>query len=216
MRYVVNAAGGSDELNGPLRSVANATPYLFDEPTLRRGASGCASSRANGYMPIRGHAVARDRQPGNRGRGREHEHAEREQNPAVPQVATRRQGTSFSAAISAATNAIQPTLMIPSAKSDAMSAQQQPTHQAPCAAPIRSAPAFPPRHEVRRNPSGLRHLREAHVLERRQLVDRRDDERRPGHPAAGAVPGEDAARERGRPRRRAAKTTSPPAAHVTR
>jgi len=34
VRYVVNAAGGSDDLNGPLRSVANATPYLFDEASL--------------------------------------------------------------------------------------------------------------------------------------------------------------------------------------
>ena len=36
VRYVVNAAGESDELNGPLRSVANATPYLFDEKSLAR------------------------------------------------------------------------------------------------------------------------------------------------------------------------------------
>jgi broad specificity phosphatase PhoE len=36
VRYAVNAAGGSDALNGPLRSVANATPYLFDEDSLRR------------------------------------------------------------------------------------------------------------------------------------------------------------------------------------
>src|SRR5947209_215728 len=36
VRYVVNAAGGSDDLNRPLRSVANATPYLFDEASLRR------------------------------------------------------------------------------------------------------------------------------------------------------------------------------------
>ena len=36
VRYVVNAAGGSDDLNGPLRSVANATPYLFDEESLAR------------------------------------------------------------------------------------------------------------------------------------------------------------------------------------
>ena len=34
VRYVVNAAGGSSDLNGPLRSVANATPYLFDEESL--------------------------------------------------------------------------------------------------------------------------------------------------------------------------------------
>jgi broad specificity phosphatase PhoE len=38
VRYLVNAAAGSEELNGPLTYVANATPYLFDEPTLRRGA----------------------------------------------------------------------------------------------------------------------------------------------------------------------------------
>jgi 2,3-bisphosphoglycerate-dependent phosphoglycerate mutase len=38
VRYLVNAAGGSDELNGPLRFVANATPYLFDEAALHRAA----------------------------------------------------------------------------------------------------------------------------------------------------------------------------------
>jgi 2,3-bisphosphoglycerate-dependent phosphoglycerate mutase len=36
VRYVVNSAAGSDELNGPLKSIANAAPYLFDETTLRR------------------------------------------------------------------------------------------------------------------------------------------------------------------------------------
>lgn len=36
VRYLVNAAAGSDELNGPLQLVANATPYLFDETSLRR------------------------------------------------------------------------------------------------------------------------------------------------------------------------------------
>jgi hypothetical protein len=39
-----------------------------------------------------------------------------------------------------------------------MRAQQQPTHQAPWAAPIRRAPVGPFRQEVSRNPSGLRHL----------------------------------------------------------
>jgi broad specificity phosphatase PhoE len=38
VRYLVNAAGGSAELNGPIVSVANAEPYLFDENALRRGA----------------------------------------------------------------------------------------------------------------------------------------------------------------------------------
>ena len=114
---------------------------------------------------------------------------------AVPQVATRRHGTSFSAAISAATNAIQPTLMIPSAKSEAMSAQQQPTHHAPCAAPIRSAPAVPATPRAEEEAERAAALAEARLLERRQLVDRRDDERRSRHPAAGAIPVENAPRD---------------------
>jgi 2,3-bisphosphoglycerate-dependent phosphoglycerate mutase len=36
VRYLANAAGGSNELNGPLKYVANATPYLFDEASLGR------------------------------------------------------------------------------------------------------------------------------------------------------------------------------------
>jgi probable phosphoglycerate mutase len=36
VRYLANAAAGSDELNGPLRYVANASPYLFDDGSLRR------------------------------------------------------------------------------------------------------------------------------------------------------------------------------------
>ena len=35
VRYLANAAAGSGELNGPLRYVANAEPYLFDESSLR-------------------------------------------------------------------------------------------------------------------------------------------------------------------------------------
>jgi probable phosphoglycerate mutase len=38
VRYLVNAAGGSHDLNGPLRFVANATPYLFGEAALHRAA----------------------------------------------------------------------------------------------------------------------------------------------------------------------------------
>ena len=37
VRYLVNAAADSDELNGPHRYVANAAPYLFDETSLQRG-----------------------------------------------------------------------------------------------------------------------------------------------------------------------------------
>ena len=35
VRYLANAAAGSGELNGPLRYVGNAAPYLFDEASLR-------------------------------------------------------------------------------------------------------------------------------------------------------------------------------------
>ena len=36
VRYAVNAAGDSRDLDGPLHDVANATPYLFDANGLRR------------------------------------------------------------------------------------------------------------------------------------------------------------------------------------
>jgi broad specificity phosphatase PhoE len=38
IRYALNAAGGSDDLDGPLHVVPNATPYLFDETAIARGA----------------------------------------------------------------------------------------------------------------------------------------------------------------------------------
>src|SRR5919204_5956884 len=38
LRYALNAAGGSDQLDGPVHELRNATPYLFDEPTLERAA----------------------------------------------------------------------------------------------------------------------------------------------------------------------------------
>jgi probable phosphoglycerate mutase len=34
LRYAINAADGSDELDGPTHQLANATPYLFDEMAL--------------------------------------------------------------------------------------------------------------------------------------------------------------------------------------
>ena len=36
VRYLVNAAAGSAELNGPFKYVANADSYLFDEASLHR------------------------------------------------------------------------------------------------------------------------------------------------------------------------------------
>jgi len=36
VRYAINAAAGSSDLDAPLHDVANATPYVFDAPGLRR------------------------------------------------------------------------------------------------------------------------------------------------------------------------------------
>ncbi len=38
VRWAVNAASGSGDLESPVHDVANATPYLFDEAGLRRAA----------------------------------------------------------------------------------------------------------------------------------------------------------------------------------
>jgi broad specificity phosphatase PhoE len=38
IRYALNAAGGSDDLDAPAHAIPNATPYLFDEAALRRAA----------------------------------------------------------------------------------------------------------------------------------------------------------------------------------
>jgi broad specificity phosphatase PhoE len=40
VRYAVNAAGGSSELDAPAHAIVNAVPYLFDEPGLERAAAG--------------------------------------------------------------------------------------------------------------------------------------------------------------------------------
>ena len=38
VRYAVNAAAGSDELDGPAHEIRNCVPHLFDEDGLRRAA----------------------------------------------------------------------------------------------------------------------------------------------------------------------------------
>ena len=38
LRYALNAAAGSSDLDGPIHLIANATPYLFDEAALERAA----------------------------------------------------------------------------------------------------------------------------------------------------------------------------------
>jgi broad specificity phosphatase PhoE len=39
IRYALNAARGSDDLDAPHHFIANATPYLFDDASLERAAS---------------------------------------------------------------------------------------------------------------------------------------------------------------------------------
>jgi hypothetical protein len=38
IRYALNAGAGSDDLDSPMHEVRNATPYLFDDPSLLRAA----------------------------------------------------------------------------------------------------------------------------------------------------------------------------------
>jgi broad specificity phosphatase PhoE len=40
LRYAINSADGSDDLDGPAHQLANATPYLFDEEALSRAVLG--------------------------------------------------------------------------------------------------------------------------------------------------------------------------------
>ena len=40
LRYAINAADGSDDLDGPAHQLPNAAPYLFDETALRRAVEG--------------------------------------------------------------------------------------------------------------------------------------------------------------------------------
>ena len=42
VRYAINAAAGSDELDRPVHDVRNAVPYLFDERRLAAAAEGIA------------------------------------------------------------------------------------------------------------------------------------------------------------------------------
>ena len=40
LRYALNAAAGSNELDGPVHQLRNATPYLFEEAAVGRAAEG--------------------------------------------------------------------------------------------------------------------------------------------------------------------------------
>ena len=47
VRYAVNAASGSDELDGPAHEIGNCVPYLFDEDGLERAVAGIRRSAPN-------------------------------------------------------------------------------------------------------------------------------------------------------------------------
>jgi broad specificity phosphatase PhoE len=49
IRYALNAAGGSESLDGPAHEIPNATPYLFDEEGLERAVAGI--DRVVGRVP---------------------------------------------------------------------------------------------------------------------------------------------------------------------
>ena len=76
----------------------------------------------------------------------------------MARVASRPQGSVFSAKMSAVTAAIAAMFIMPSGNRMTNSSQQQPRHQTPCSRPIRSAPAVPSRQEVMMKPTGVRHF----------------------------------------------------------
>ena len=47
IRYALNAAEGSDDLDAPEHTIPNATPYLFDDAGLRRAVEGIEQLVAN-------------------------------------------------------------------------------------------------------------------------------------------------------------------------
>jgi broad specificity phosphatase PhoE len=51
IRYALNAAAGSDDLDAPEHGIANATPYLFDDVSLRRAVEGIERVVANPGAP---------------------------------------------------------------------------------------------------------------------------------------------------------------------
>ena len=105
-------------------------------------------------------------------------------------------GSTFSAKTIAATTSIQVMLITPTAKSSTISAQQQPMHQAPCSIPIRTAPARPVAPVVHDEAERRAALAQARALERGQLVDPREHDRRAGDLRSCPVPREEGGIER--------------------
>jgi hypothetical protein len=98
------------------------------------------------------------------------------------------QGNPFSSATTAAITTVHVMLITPSAKSVAMRAQQQPTHQAPRSIPHSrgtNPPGAPRSHHEGERAAALC---KAHVFERTELVNRRDRDHSGGNVVAGAAP----------------------------
>ena len=51
VRYAVNAAAGSDDLDAPLHDVANATPYVFDAAGLARAVENMHAAAGSRQVP---------------------------------------------------------------------------------------------------------------------------------------------------------------------
>src|SRR5205807_3190554 len=51
IRYALNAAAGSDDLDGPEHAIPNATPYLFADDALVRAVEGIERLVANPSAP---------------------------------------------------------------------------------------------------------------------------------------------------------------------
>ena len=51
IRYALNAAAGSDDLDAPEHGIPNSTPYLFDAASLARAVEGIDRAMANPGAP---------------------------------------------------------------------------------------------------------------------------------------------------------------------
>jgi broad specificity phosphatase PhoE len=51
VRYALNGAGGSDELDAPMHDIPNATPYLFDGPAMERAAARIEELTVHAILP---------------------------------------------------------------------------------------------------------------------------------------------------------------------
>ncbi len=51
VRYALNGAGGSGELDAPMHDIANAMPYLFDGPALERAAARVEQLTIHAILP---------------------------------------------------------------------------------------------------------------------------------------------------------------------